>query len=374
MSYKKLISVSRPSVGEIELNAVKKVFDSGWLGMGKWVFEFESKLKEFLGVKNVIAVNTGTTALHLALDGIGIKAGDEVIVPSLTFVGSIQPIIYCGARPVFCEVYPDTLNINVEDMRKRITSKTKAIMPVHYSGLPCSMEEILNIAEKYGLKVVEDAAHAFGAYYKGKRIGSFGHATCFSFDPIKNITCGEGGAIATNDDNLAKLLYRKRILGIDRDTWSRHKHQRSWFYNVSTLGFRYHMSNINAAIGLQQLKKINRFVKRKREIIRQYDEAFKGINGVQLVKRDYESSAPFNYIIKVKTDRDKLMDYLKDFRIDSGVNYIPNHLQPFFATYKAKLPVTEKLWKEIITLPLYYEMSDNDVLFVIQKVKDFLRK
>lgn len=373
MNPRDLIPVAKPSVGLDELAEVKKVFDSNWLGLGKWVFDFENRLKEFLGAKNIIAVNTGTTALHLALDSIGIKEGDEVIVPSLTFVATIQAIMLCRAKPVFCEVYPDTLNINIEDVRRRITSKTKVIIPVHYGGLACEMDRLLELAEKHKLRIVEDAAHAFGSFYKNKKIGSFGDITCFSFDPIKNITCGEGGAIVTGDDKLSEIIREKRILGISKDTWSRYKHKRSWFYTVNTLGFRYHMSNINAAIGLIQLNKFDKFIERKKEIVRRYDDEFKFINNIELLSRNYDDAAPFNYIIKIKARREKLMDFLKKQNIESGVHYIPNHLHPFFAQYKKRLPITEKVWKEIISLPLYYGMSDADVHYVIKNVKKFFR-
>ena len=369
-NYEELMPVSRPSIGDEELEEVRKVFATRWLGMGAWVFKFEEKLKKFTGAPHAIAVNTGTTALHLALDSIGVKKGDEVIVPSLTFVASAQAIMATGAKPVFCDIEKDTLNMDVSDMCKRITKKTRAIMPVHFRGLPCDMAAILRIARSKKIRVVEDAAHAFGSYYKGKKIGSFGDVTCFSFDPIKNITCGEGGAITTRDAKLAHLIYKKRILGIDKDTWNRYKHKRDWFYNVSTLGFRYHMSNINAAIGLVQIGKFNKFNARKREIARSYDDAFKRIKDITLLQANYEDAAPFNYIIKTRK-RDALMAFLKERKIDSGVHYIPNHLQSFFSKFKARLPVTEKIWKEIITLPLYYEMSDKDVDRVIDAVKEF---
>lgn len=370
--YEKLMPVSQPSLGPEEMEGVRKVFDSHWLGMGAWVARFEEELRGFLGARNAIAVNTGTTALHLALDSSGIKKGDEVIVPSLTFVASVQAIMQTGARPVFCDIDPMTLNMDIEDAAGRITKKTKAIMPVHYGGLACDMDAVLSIASKRGARVIEDAAHAFGSSYKGRKIGSFGDVTCFSFDPIKNITCGEGGAIATNDAVLASLIYKKRILGIDKDTWSRYKHKRDWFYEVTDLGFRYHMSNINAAIGLAQIKKLDSFIRTKRDIVRQYDSAFSGIDGIQLLTRDLTNVAPFNYIIRIKGGkRDAFMQFLRKRSIDSGVHYIPNHLQPFFKRFKVSLPTTEKVWQEIVTLPLYPDMREEDIAKVIGSVKEF---
>jgi len=366
-----MIPVSRPSIGKEELAAVEKVFQSGWLGLGSVVFEFENKLKEYLPAKNVIAVNTGTTALHIALDSLGIGQGDEVIVPSLTFAASIQAIIQTGAIPVFCEVREEDLNIDVDDARKRITSKTKAVMPVHYCGKSCNMDALLEIGKKNNIKVVEDAAHAFGSSYKGRKIGSFGDAACFSFDPIKNITCGEGGAVCVSDDEVAERIRRKRILGIDKDTWHRYRNERSWFYEVVEPGYRYHMSNINAAIGLEQMKKLDGFIRRKREITWRYDEAFKGLKGIKILSNDYENTAQFCYIVRVMGRRDDLMEYLKSKGVGSGVHYIPNHLQPLFKKYSAKLPITEKLGEEILTLPLYYDMRDEEVELVIRSVREF---
>lgn len=369
-----MIPIARPSIGEEELAEVKKVFASGWLGMGSVVFDFEEAIKKYLSAKYVIATNTGTSALHIALDALNLKNSDEVIVPSLTFVASIQSIIAAGARPVFCDVEPDTLNIDLRDVKSKITSRTKVIMPVHYGGLPCRMDELLNIFKDKGIRIVEDAAHAFGSIYKGRKIGSFGDIACFSFDPIKNLTCGEGGAVVTDDENLAQEIMRKRILGIDKDTWHRYKNQRSWFYEVVTTGFRYHMSNINAAIGLVQLKKLDNVLEKKNQIVKAYDQAFKGISRVELLFRDYENTAPFNYIIKIRDNRrDELLDYLNKNGIGAGVHYIPNHLQPLFKEFKTSLPVTERLANEIISLPLYFDMGQDDVDKVIDGVKKFFK-
>jgi perosamine synthetase len=369
-----MLPVSRPSIGREELEEVKKVFDTGWLGLGSTVFEFENAIKEYLGAKNVIAVNTGTTALHIALDAFGISEGDEVIVPSLTFCASIQVITSLKAIPVFCEVDPNTLNMDTIDVEKRITSKTKAIMPVHYCGNPCDMDSLLDIGRKYDILIIEDAAHAFGSSYKGKKIGSFGDVTCFSFDPIKNITCGEGGAVVLSDDIIAEEIRRKRILGIDKDTWHRYKNERSWFYEVTTQGYRYHMSNINAAIGLSQLKKLGMFIEKKKKIARAYDENFGKIKEIKILKWDQVETAPFTYIIRVLDGRrDEMMDFLKGKGVGTGVHYIANHIHPYFSRYAQAMPVTEAVCKEILTLPLYYDMSEKDVALVTQSVIEFFK-
>lgn len=366
-----MIPVSRPSLGKEELSAVEKVFASGWLGLGSVVFDFENMLKDYLPAKNVIAVNTGTTALHITLDAYGIGKGDEVIVPSMTFAASIQAITQTGAIPVFCEVNEDDLNVNIDDIRKRVTSRTKAILPVHYCGKPVDMDSLLEIGKKKNIRIVEDAAHAIGSFYKGKKIGSFGDAACFSFDPIKNVTCGEGGAVVLSDDEIAEKIRRKRILGIDKDTWHRYRNERSWFYEVVEQGYRYHMSNINAAIGIEQMKKLDGFIKRKREITVRFDKEFSSVKGLKVLTNDHENAAQFCYIVRVPGKRDKLMEFLKTKNVGSGVHYIPNHIQPFFKKFAVKLPVTEKLGEEIITLPLYYDMGDNDVELVIESVKEF---
>lgn len=369
-----MIPIARPSIGDEELNEVRKIFSTGWLGMGSTVFEFENALKGYLGAKNAIAVNTGTSALHITLDALGIKETDEVIVPSLTFVATIQAIIACKARPVFCEIDAETMNADIGDIKKRITKKTKAIIPVHYGGQPCDMDALMDLARKHSVRIVEDAAHAFGSLYKGSKIGSIGDVACFSFDPIKNITCGEGGAVVTNDGRLTEIIIKKRLLGIDRDTWHRYKNQRSWFYEVVDSGYRYHMSNINAAIGLVQLKKIDKFLEKRRRIARQYDEAFTGKPGIELLRRDYGTIAPFNYVIKVKDGRrDELLAYLNSNGVGAGVNYIPNHIQPFFKAISRPLPVTEKAWSQILCLPLYYDMTEADMGSVVERVKGFFK-
>jgi len=368
------LPVSRPSIGQEELKEVEKVFSTGWLGLGSTVFEFENKLKDYLGAKHVLAVNTGTTALHIALDAFGIKDGDEVIVPSLTFCASIQVITALSARPVFCEINPDNLNVDVSDIKKRITTKTKAIMPVHYCGQACDMDALMEIGKNQNIIIIEDAAHAFGSSCKGKKIGSFGNVTCFSFDPIKNLTCGEGGAVALSDDTIAELIRTKRILGIDKDTWHRYRKERAWFYEVTTQGYRYHMSKINAAIGIAQLKKVDSFIQKKREIVQKYNDAFMNIDGLKILSWNLKETAPFTYIVRVLNDaREALIEFLKEKGVGTGIHYIPNHLQPFFKPFATSLPITEQLGEEILTLPLYYDMTDEDVSNVIEAVSDFFK-
>ncbi|HAM34775.1 MAG TPA: hypothetical protein DEB40_00080 [Elusimicrobia bacterium] len=368
-----MIAISRPVTGPEEMRAMEKVFASAWLGLGATVFEFEEKLKEYLGAKHVIAVNTGTSALHIALSGFGVGPGDEVILPSITFAACVQSVLALGAKPVFAESHEDTLLLDIDDVERRLTPKTKVVMPVHYCGNPCDMDRLMALAKKRGFLVIEDAAHALGSEYRGRRVGTHGHATCFSFDPIKNITTGEGGAVALSDDKVAEEIRRQRILGIDKDTWHRYKNTRTYFYEVVSPGFRYHMPNFCAAVGLEQLKKLPGFIERRRAVARKYDEAFKGLKSVQPLKIDYSHVAPHIYIVRVPLERrDEFMEFLKTKGVGTGLHYIANHLQPYFKKHCGRpLPRSEKLWQEIVTIPLHCAMSDADVETVISAVQAF---
>lgn len=367
-----MISAARPVIGKEELEEVKKVFETGWLGMGDRVFQFENELKTKFGRKHAICVNNGTAAIHIALDSSGIKAGDEVIVPSLTFIATIQPVLMCGARPVFCDIELDDLNISVKRVKSLITKKTKAVIPVHYGGSPCDMDKLLAMGRKNNIRIIEDAAHAFGSFYKDRLIGSFGDIACFSFDPIKNLTCGEGGAVLLDDERAADIIIKKRILGIDKDTWNRYKHKRSWFYEVQDVGYRYHMSNINAAIGLAQLKRVSAAAARRQRIAEFYDMGLSGLKKIRLLKHDYGKIVPFNYTILAE-DRDGLMAYLDKHGIGTLINYIPNHIQPLFKKHKVSLPNTESAYKAMVSIPMHAGLTDEDIQIVVDTIKKFYR-
>lgn len=362
---------SKPSIGIDELKQVQEVFDSNWLGMGDFVSKFEAEVEKYIGNGIAIAVNSGTSALHLALETIGIGINDEVIVPSLTFCSSVQVITALGAIPIFCEVNPNNLNVDIEDIKSKISSKTKAIIPVHYCGIASDMDSLMEIKNDFGIHIIEDAAHAFGSLHNGKKIGSFGDICCFSFDPIKNITCGEGGAIIVHDIELANLIRKKRVLGIDKDGWQRHTENKQGYYDISTQGFRYHMSNINAAIGLAQLAKIDSFYKKKTSIVQLYNLRLSKIKYISLLDWNLSETFPFAYVVKVTNDhRNSLANYLLENNIQTGLNYIPNHLQSFFKT-NDKLPITEQIFSEIITLPLYNDLTTSDVEYVIECIEGY---
>lgn len=365
------IKVSRGCLGEDELAAVREVFAYGYFGHAHHVERFEAALREFLGAEHVVATNTGTSALHLALDASGIAPGDEVLVPSITFVASFQVVRATGATPVACDVEPATLHLDLLDAERRITERTRAIMPVDYAGQPCRLDAVFALAERYGLRVVEDAAHAFGATYAGRRLGTQAELTCFSFDSIKNITCGEGGAVVTASAELAADMRRKRTLGVQRPRSVNGHAPPRWLIEVTSQGFRYHMSDINAAIGLVQLSKVDAFVARRAAICRRYDQAFHSIVGLQPLEVDYASAAPHIYVLRVQDGRrDQLMDYLAEHRIETGINYVPNHLHPYFARGGVRLPETERAYADMLTLPLHYALSDADVEEVIGRVQE----
>ncbi len=368
------IPACRPAIGAGELEAVREVFESGWLSVGRQTEQFENELAALLAVKHVVAVMTGTAALALALDVLDLQPGDEVIVPSLTFAATIQAIVQAGGRPVFCEVEAATLNMDPEDVARRITKRTRALLPVHYSGYACRMRELCRLAARHGLAIVEDAAHAFGSAYEGRPIGSLGHMTCFSFNPVKNITCGEGGAIATPFDEEAERLRRMRNLGIGRPTWDRMGEARFWEYEVTGKGQRCAMANINAAIGLVQLRRRQAFLENKRRAVRAYDAAFAGMAGVRLIEKDVDQAFPYSYVLRVENGRrNALIAHLRGCGIGSTVHYTPNHRQPAFAGEAVRLPVTEQAYEEIVALPLYSEIGAAEVAEVIEGVRDYFR-
>ncbi len=371
-----MIKSSRGCCGEEELLQVKEAFDYGYFGLAYKVNEFEEELQKYLNTdREVIAVNTGTSALHIALDAIGVSEGDEVIMPSFTFVATAQAVTSCGGTPVFCEIDDKTMLMDLEDVKAKITDKTKAIIPVHYSGAPCDMDNLIALCKEKGIRLIEDAAHAIGSEYNGKKIGSFGDITCFSFDSIKVMTCGEGGAVVTDDKDVAETIRKKRLLGIDRKSmhvkdWKK----RSWIYDVPLSGYRYHMSNINAAIGLAQIKKLDKFIEKRRHICELYNEYLGELDEIKTPVYDASTIAPFMYVIRVKDGkRDALKSFLMENEIESGISYIPCHR---FNLYQRddSLPVTENIFTEILSLPIHFELSDEDVAEVCRCIKTFFEK
>jgi len=374
-----MIPVFRPSVGEEELNAIREVLESRWIGLGPKTEEFERKFAEYVDAKYAVGTDSGTAALHLALIGLGIGPGDEVIVPSLTFISCAHVILYCGGRPVFVDVNEDTLTMSIQDLHRKITKRTKAIMPVHYGGHPCDMDPILDIAKEHNLIVVEDAAHACGAEYKMKKIGGLGDITCFSFHAVKNLTTGEGGMVTTNREDISERLRKMRWLGISKGTWDRYSPRQGsplkstprWYYEVDDLGYKYHMSDIQAAIGIVQLRKLDRLNQKRRDIAKYYGEHLSRLEWIKTpVEKEYVKSVYHLYEIKVK-NRDNFINYLAKNDITTSVHYMPIHLHPLYREYKANVPVTEKVWTRLVTLPMFPDLPSSDLEKIVTTIEKF---
>ena len=364
----KTIRLSKSCLGDSEKSAVMRVLDEEYLGMGLEVQEFEKLLTRFFG-RPAVCVSSGTDALQLSLHAIGVSIGDEVLVQSLTYVASFQAISSTGATPVACDVDPDTLCIDLKDAEKRLTKKTKAIMPMHYSGNVGELEKVYTFASKHNLRVIEDAAHAFGSEYQGKKVGGFGDVACFSFDGIKNITSGEGGCITSNDKGLLQKVRDSRLLGVEKDTEKRYSRERSWEFDVTEQGFRSHMSNIMAAIGIVQLGRIDEFRIRRQEVSQKYIEGLKDIKEIDFFDFNFKEIIPHIFVIKAK-DREGLRNYLILNGVECGVHYKPNHLlSKYLSNYK--LPITEKIYSKILTLPCHNSLDVIEQNKVISTIKNF---
>lgn len=372
------IRLSKSVMGKKETHAVSKVIlQDGYLGMGKWVQSFEERLKTFIGCDNrhVLCVNSGTAALHLAVMAAGLKSGDEVLVQSLTFVATFQAVSAAGAKPVPCEIIPETCTLDLQYAEKKITERTKAVMPVHYASRTGNLDDVYTFAEKHHLRVIEDAAHAFGTLYHGKKIGSFGDIACFSFDGIKNITSGEGGAVVTSDEKVAQFVRDARLLGVHKDTEKRYQGERSWEFDVSHQGYRYHMSNLFAALGIIQLERFEtEFKPARQRLAKRYNEALKNIKSIVLFSDDYTTTVPHLFVIRVKGGkRDVLRRHLLDNGIECGVHYYPNHLLSFYGGGKDRLPVTEKVHNELLSIPLHPEITEEEQDVIIKTIKGFFK-
>lgn len=350
------------------------VLEREYLGMGTEVARFEQTLTEYFSRPTVCVVN-GTAALHLALQAAGLGPGDEVLVPSLTYVASFQAISATGARPVACDVLAETLTLDWRDAEKRLTPRTRAVMPVHYSGDVGALDEVYGFAAEHRLRVVEDAAHAFGSTCKGRRVGAYGDIACFSFDGIKNITSGEGGCIVTTDELILGRVRDARLLGVERDSEQRYRGNRSWEFAVSAQGWRYHMSNIMAAIGIEQFRRLPQLIGRRRQLACLYDSLLMGHPLIRPFRRDYGEVAPHIYVVRLTglADRAALRKELLSFGIETGVHYQPNHdLHYYNYGPILPLPVTEQVYPELLSLPLHPDLSDEDVVFICQTLRDLI--
>lgn len=372
----KLIPVLQPSIGQEEIDAVSDVLRSGWLGLGPKTEQFEQEFAKYVGSRFAVALNSGTAALHLAMDILGIGPGDEVIVPSITFISTVHAVSYVGATPVFADIEPDSMNISPADIERKITDKTKAVIVVHMGGHPCDMEAIHELAHSRGIKVVEDAAHACGAEYKGKKIGSISDITCFSFHAVKNLTSGEGGAITCNTEWMNRKLREKRWVGISRDTWIRSSHEKvyAWQYFVDDVGYKYHMNDMQAAIGLVQLNKLDQLNGRRKEIAARYQSELQDLEWLTLPQEQPHVQSSW-HLFQVKFSqehlRDRMIGHLQEHNIATGVHYYPCHLHPSYLHLKAIVPLSSEIWKRILTLPIHPNITEEDLDRIITRIREF---
>ena len=369
------IRLSKSCIGEAEKLAVMRVLDRGFFGMGKEVNDFEKALTEFFGRPTVCVVN-GTAALHLALQAAGVGHGDEVLVQSLTYVASFQAITAVGAKPVACDILAATAGIDLSDATRKITAKTKAIMPVHYAGGVGHLDDVYDFADSYGLRVIEDAAHAFGTTYKSRKVGSFGDITCFSFDGIKNITSGEGGCVVTDDQMILKRIRDARLLGVVGDTDKRFASERTWDPDVQLQGWRYHMSDLMAAIGIEQLNNFEYHKTRRQALAKKYVNHLKDIQSISLFHHDYDNVVPHIFVILLdkSINRDGLIISLKEKGIPAGVHYKPNHLLSyFFESVTQILPITDQLYPRLLTLPLHPDLDEEHIEFIASTIRKALK-
>jgi len=370
------INLFQAVISEESIQAVSEVLRSGWIGLGPKTKEFEDEFSKYINTKYTIGLNSCTSALHLAMELIDIQEGDEVLTTALTFVSTNHAILYKKGTPVFVDIQPNTLNIDPEDIKRKITSRTKAIICVHYAGYPCDLDEIHKIAKENNLMVIEDCAHACGASYKGKKIGSISDINCFSFHAVKNLPMGDGGAITTNNSSYNERLNKLRWLGIDKSTFNRTESESekninvrayAWRYNVEELGYKYHLNDINASIGIEELKKLDVANDRRREIGNMYRNGLKNIEDLELLEyKDDRITSQHIFCIKVDK-RTELISKLKENDIHPGVHYYRNDFYSLFK--KADLPKLELVHDKLLSLPLHLALSNDEVEKVIEVIK-----
>ena len=377
MSAQQDVPVYRPYLGQEVQDAARDALEAGWLGMGKLSRDFEQGVAEYLRLpphRRVVSTNSCTEALHLAGQLIGLGPGDEVICPSFTYVAGHQALSRTGAEIVFCDVEEEGLSIDPARVLELITPRTRAILAVDYLGLPCRLDELMAIARQHGLRVIEDAAHAFGSGSGGRPVGSFGDITCFSFGPVKTITTLEGGAIITDDPADVQALHELRHLGIDSDTDARYRNQRNWEFDVVRQGYRCHLGSVPAAIGLAQLRMVDEFIANRQAYCRYYDDALGDVDGLQLFSTDWQDVAPYIYVVRV-VDHDRragLIAHLKSAGIASGIHFLGAHEFTFYKdSRRGDLPVTERVTQQVLTLPLHPYMDAGTLDRVVDAVRSY---
>jgi dTDP-4-amino-4,6-dideoxygalactose transaminase len=369
-----------PSLGEEEIRAVTETLESGWITTGPKTHCFEEAFARFIGVRHALAVSSCTAALHLSLEASRLTEDDEVLVPTLTFAATGEVVAYFKARPVLVDVDPVHFNLSLEDVGRKITPKTRVVMPVHFGGHPCCMDSILDLAAENGLTVIEDAAHALPAKYRGKSIGTLSPLTAFSFYATKTVTTGEGGMVTTNDDSLAERIALMRLHGISRDAWKRYTAEGTWRYEITEAGYKYNLTDPQAALGLVQLSKCEQMWRRRVEIAKKYDKALSSLDAYRtpIVAEDVQNAWHL-YVILVQSSalrihRDRVIEELRQRGIGTSVHFIPLHLHPYYQNmwgYRpGEFPVAEDYFDRCISLPIYPSLTEEDLHRVIEALHD----
>jgi len=379
----KIIPFHKPYITEEEIKAVEDVLRKGWLTYGKKSIEFEEKFKNYIGSKFAIAVNSCTACLHLALRVIGLKEGDEVIVPTITFVATAEVVRYFNAKPIMVDVERDTHLMDISKVERLITKRTKAIIPVHYAGQPVDLEPLMEIAREYKLYVIEDSAHSLPAWYKGRKIGTFGDITCFSFYATKTLATGEGGMATTDNEEFVEKIKILRLHGISKDAWKRYTSEGTWEYDVVDLGYKYNITDVQSAIGLVQLKKLEYMWEKRKRIAEIYNKHFSEHEELipYEVKRDRISSWHL-YPLKLnlealRINRNQFIEELKKRGIHTSVHFIPLYRFTYYKnmSYRAEdYPNSEWIFERVLSLPIYPSMTDEEIYYVVENVIDLIKK
>jgi dTDP-4-amino-4,6-dideoxygalactose transaminase len=373
-----MIPVFKPLIEKEEIQAAIESLEMGWLGMGSYVKRFEEAVSQVCNLdaaddRHVVAVSTGHAALHLALMSIGVTAGDEVITPSFNNAADFQAIKACGADPVFVDILEDTLCIDPNKIESLISKKTKCIIAMDYDLLLCDHDALKDISFRTGIPILHDAAHSFGSRYKGRPTGNQHDYTMFSFDPVKAITCIDGGALVVKGREMVERLQAMRLIGMTQPATQMYKNERAWTYDIKDLGFRYHMANLHAAIGVQQIKKIEEIKKTRQAACEVYSDRLGDTLGLVVPKSDYSSVNPFLFYLRVlNNQRQQLRDHLKAVNVDTGIHWQAGHSFSYFKDCKrGPMDVTDLVVEQILSLPLHSKMQESDLLLVIDSIRNF---
>ena len=367
------IPFHKPHITQKEIDSVIDIMRSGWLTMGPKTIEFEIAFKKYIGSQFSISVNSATAALHLALNAVGVKKNDEVILPANTFIAPAEAVVFIGAKPILCDIEANYHNIDINLIESLITPKTKAIIPVHFGGHSCEMDEIIRIAKQYNLKIIEDAAHALPSFYKNKKIGTFSDAVCFSFYATKTLSTGEGGMVTTNNKKIAKKVSLQRLHGINGDAWKRYERNNDWYYEVIDLGYKYNTTDIQSAMGIVQLEKLEWMRDERKMIAEKYKNAFAG--KLNFINEDNNNESSWHlFVIKIG-NRDELHQKLKEKGISTSVHFIPIHKHPYyknrFSFDNEKYPVANLVFEQSLSLPIYPGLGETEVEYIIKYVLEY---